>query len=209
MCLAHSLLVSCDFVYTRAKLCRIFRLFCEFRKAAEKFFYSFHFKGGAKIYRVELPTFDGISYRICRHMPLRKIFLHELVRAHRKLLADFFEIKARFGCLRSFRNRPGCQNRLHVRKSVAKICRKLRKYPTAARSCSIHLIYKYKDRHAIRPEKRPDCKRMRLHTLRAAHHQNRIIKHRKRALRLHAEIHMTRGVQKRKLRIARAKSRFL
>ena len=78
----------------------------------------------------------------------------------------------------------------------------------ALRPRQVHLRHEHEHRHTVAPQQLPERLRVRLHAVRAADDEHRIIEHLQRALHLGGKVHVSRRVEQCDSRVAERHARL-
>ena len=96
--------------------------------------------------------------------------------------------------------------KVHAR--AAQVCAQVVHKRRTLRTRQIHLRHEHEHRHAVAPQQLPERLRVRLHTVRAADDEHRIIEHLQRALHLGGKVHVPRRVEQCDRRVAERHARL-
>ena len=167
---------------------------CRYRVLVDRlheFFDALGAKTGAEEAREHMPGLYQLRDRIAAQLPAAQIFVHRGLAAHGKPLIERGGV---FPEVHALRVEPPLQIG-HQRGLVA--------------DEQVHFGHEYEGRYPVAPQQLPQRLRVRLHTVRPADDENRIIQHAQAALRLGDEIDVPRRIQKRNAALRQVDHRLL
>ena len=228
---AVSLFIPRDLEHPGAEFRRVFLRGGRRREAVqqpEKGFHARETERRPEAHREQLPLpdqADNVSVR--DFSPFLQVPLHQVLVQDRQLLLKIrvAEVRRPSGNAGAFaragsplcpgsasgaREREGSRrHRAEFHKARLQDVPELLHHPLFFDAGLVHLVHKDEHRHPVGPEQVPESPCVALHAVRPAHNEHGGVQDLKRPLRLRGEIHMSRGVQDRDLRVPGAEHRLL